>query len=49
MRCPRNTLKRAESRVRGDQVFVREVGDWLCAAGLLTIAVLVTMAPFLLL
>jgi hypothetical protein len=50
-----NAVKRAESQVRVDQLVVRprdfpsEVGDWLGAAGLLTIAVLITMAPFLLL
>jgi hypothetical protein len=50
-----NAVKRAESQVRVDQLVVRprdfpsEVSDWLGAAGLLTIAVLITMAPFLLL
>jgi hypothetical protein len=48
-------LERAALRVRVDQLLVRsrdfaaKVGDLLAAAGLLTIAVLVTMAPFLLL
>jgi hypothetical protein len=52
MPYPHNAVK---PRVRIDQLVVRsrdfpsEVGDWLCAAGLLTIAVLITMAPFLLL
>jgi hypothetical protein len=52
---PRNTLKRAASRAHVGQLLVRprdfaaEVGDLLAAAGLLMIAVLVTMAPFFLL
>jgi hypothetical protein len=51
MPYPHNAVK---PRVRINQLVVRspdfpsEVGDWLCA-GLLTIAVLITMAPFLLL
>jgi hypothetical protein len=51
---PRYTLN-AASRVRVNQLLVRprnfaaEVGDLLAAAGLLMIAVLVTMAPFFLL
>jgi len=55
MPYPHNAVKRAESRMRVDQFVVRprdfpsEVGDWLCAAGFLRIAVLVTMAPFVLL
>jgi len=52
MPYPHNAVK---SRVRVDQLVVRprdfshEIGEWLGAAVLLTIAVLITMAPFLLL
>jgi hypothetical protein len=55
MPCPRHTLKRAESGLRVDHLLVRPrdfaaaVGNWLAAAGLMTIAVLVTMLPFFLL
>jgi hypothetical protein len=52
MPYPHNAVK---SRVRVDQLVVRprdfpaEIGEWLGAALLLTVAVLITMAPFLLL
>ena len=52
MLYPHNDVK---SRVYHDQFVVRpgdfpsEVGEWLGTAGLLTIAVLITMAPFVLL
>jgi hypothetical protein len=52
MPYPHNAVK---SRVRVDQLVVRprdfpdEIGEWIGAAVLLTIAVLITMAPFLLL